>query len=101
MRLINILYVPEFFLCHYDNNMTSGIFAGHNHDDHPIYGNILCMLKVYRSHRVNEEQNGNYRRIEKRVDESGGGEEESRGCVGEVLNGETWAETDGVGGQTV
>ena len=49
MRLINILYVPEFFLksstSHYNNNMTSGIFAGHNHDDHPIYGNILCDVK--------------------------------------------------------
>ena len=30
---------------HYNNNMTSGIFAGHNHDDHPIYGNILCDVK--------------------------------------------------------
>ena len=30
---------------HYNNNMTSGIFAGHNHDDRPIYGNILCDVK--------------------------------------------------------
>jgi len=25
--------------------MTSGIFAGHNHEDHTIYGNMLCDVK--------------------------------------------------------